>query len=678
MEPDEAPASHGGIPDEEMRRKLLFYDSFFRDSEDMLYALDLENRVIHANEALLKVWGLSWPEAKDKTLLELGYEKWLADYLNEQAGRAARTRHAVRGEVPYRGTPGLRQYEYQLSPILGPHGEVVAISGVARDVTERKEAEKHASVVNELSRRLVNLVSEEDIIRAAVNAVGGFLQCARCYFAECFEDEGRAEIGLNWTRPGVPSIQGSCRLADFGGPDWWDRFAMGDLAIEDVRTHPLTRNHAEGYEKMGVRSYMVQPFHREGQRLVVLAATGSIPRRWSAADLRLIENVVARVWPLVEQARDTEVRLRLLEDLRQIDQRKDRFLATLAHELRNPLAPVLTGVEIIEKSPGDPRLIGQVSGMVRRQIRQMVDLIDDLLEISRIKTGKIVLKKSVHPLSRLLRNAVETTDPAISQGAHTLDVQLPPDDIHVDVDPSRVAQIAANLLSNAARYTPEGGHIRLHAGTDGNDAWIRVTDNGAGIESEEQASVFELFHQTKLGSSQGMGIGLTLVKNLVELHGGTVTVFSEGKDRGSEFTVRLPCCVVDGQPASVPAAPRADGAAFKKVLVVDDGKNAADILKMFFEMEGLEVEVAYDGLSGLEKAKAFAPDLVVMDLGMPKMDGFEAARLMNEWDSSIRLVALSGWSREEDRRRSAEAGFGYHLVKPVTPDDLRRMLVTVA
>ncbi len=376
---------------------------------------------------------------------------------------------------------------------------------------------------------------------------------------------------------------------------------------------------------------------------------------------------------------------REVEMLKEQGRRKDAFLATLAHELRNPLAPILPGLDIVLAAPQRTEVVVEISEMLKRQVEQMAHLIDDLLDMSRITTGKIVLRKSRVALADVIRSAVETVNPAIEEFHHHLVVKLPERRCEIDVDPHRISQVISNLLSNAAKYTPPGGKIILEASVEaGRMLRISVMDNGKGISAELQEKVFDLFDQGENGSSDGLGIGLTLVKNLVEKHGGTVTLISGGDGRGSDFILNLPV-VAEGQEITSPA-PRAVSPAQSatdsgrvsapRVLVADDGKSAADIMAMFFEMQGLETAVAYDGAEAVETARTFSPDLVCMDLGMPKMDGFEAAREIRQMQPDAILVAISGWGGDDDRRRSANAGFDIHLVKPVKPDDLREVLTS--
>lgn len=369
---------------------------------------------------------------------------------------------------------------------------------------------------------------------------------------------------------------------------------------------------------------------------------------------------------------------RRYQQMRDASKRKDAFLATLAHELRNPLAPMLPGLELILNSPADPELVARIAGMLHRQVDQMSRLIDDLLDVSRITTGKVVLKKSSFPIADVVERALESVKPAISEHRHQVTIELAPDLPEVEADPHRLAQVISNLLSNAARYTPPGGQISLTAAVE-DDSMLRlaVKDNGKGVDPALQASIFDLFDQGGSGSADGLGIGLTLVRSLVEMHGGTVAVESGGPGTGSEFILMLPIL------SQAKKQERADpGKSLTlamrsgplRVLVADDGKNAADILAMFFQMEGMETAVAYDGRQAVESARSFAPHLICLDLGMPLLDGFEAARLIRKMHPAAVIAALSGWGSEDDRRRTAEAGFDAHLVKPVKPDDLRELL----
>ncbi|WP_367872055.1 PAS domain S-box protein [Luteolibacter sp. Populi] len=365
-----------------------------------------------------------------------------------------------------------------------------------------------------------------------------------------------------------------------------------------------------------------------------------------------------------------------VEHLRETGRRKDAFLATLAHELRNPLAPMLPGVDLLLHAPHDVATVTGIASMLKRQVDQMAHLIDDLLDMSRITAGKIALRHTVLPVREVVDTAVEASNPLIREFGHRLTLNLQ-DELMIEADPYRISQIISNLLSNAAKYTPPEGEIALTVSEKpGPMLEIRVTDNGIGIPKALQHSVFELFDQGASGSSGGLGIGLTLVRTLVEMHGGSIALFSAGEGQGCEFTVRLPVITTSapaatGETPVIPSAPRSGPA---RILIADDGRNAADILGLFFQMEGMETAVAYDGEEAVKIAANFEPDFAFLDLGMPKLDGYEAARRIRRMYPRVILAALSGWGAEDDRRRSAEAGFDVHLLKPAKPDDLREVL----
>jgi PAS domain S-box-containing protein len=366
-----------------------------------------------------------------------------------------------------------------------------------------------------------------------------------------------------------------------------------------------------------------------------------------------------------------ETLLKLAKDLAEADQRKTEFLATLAHELRNPLAPIRSGLSVMRLKGDNAAAVARVREMMERQVSHMVHLIDDLLDVARISGGKLELKKERADLRSVLSSAVETSLPLIETGQHELSVELPDDEVPAEVDVTRIAQVVANLLNNAAKYTPSGGRIGLRLRVEGEEAVIAVSDNGIGIPREALSTVFEMFSQVghHLERSQGgLGIGLSLVRRLVDMHGGTVAADSGGPGTGSVFTVRLPLAI-GGAEAPVQSAPqvREQGAGVSRILVVDDNVDAATTLSMILEACGYQTRVAHDGMGALEAAQDFRPQVAFLDIGMPVMDGYDTARAMRRLRGldTMTLVALTGWGAESDRRRSDEAGFNHHLTKPV-------------
>ena len=385
------------------------------------------------------------------------------------------------------------------------------------------------------------------------------------------------------------------------------------------------------------------------------------------------------------RARQYELRDRL-ETLRQSDRHKDEFLATLSHELRNPLAPIRNALHVLRLAGADEETRRRVVDTMERQVGNVIRLVDDLLELSRINQGRIELRKERIKLTTVVRSALESSAPLVEAAGHELIVIEPREPVLLYADPVRLIQVIANLLNNAAKYTERGGRIVLSARAEGGEAVISVQDNGVGLPSDMLARIFEMFVQVDASrerSRQGLGIGLTLVKRLVELHDGEVDARSEGPGKGSEFIVRLPA-LADQRVARSNAAPRptpatdrrrGDMARFR-ILVVDDHHDASDSLATLLRLLGHEVRVAYDGVAGLEAAASFKPQVALLDIGMPGMDGIELGTRLRRDPAfeGMLLIALTGYGRDEDRRRSSEAGFDAHLVKPADVAALNALL----
>jgi len=425
-----------------------------------------------------------------------------------------------------------------------------------------------------------------------------------------------------------------------------------------------------------VRSYLAVPVvSRSGEVLGGLVFGHPQPAIFTDRSERLAAGIASQAAIAIDNAR-------LFQAVRDTDRRKDEFLATLAHELRNPLAPIRNAVEILRLSEADPATAASARQLLERQLKQLVRLIDDLLDVSRITRGRLDLRKEKLDLTVALRTAVETSRPLIESRRHSLHVNAPPDRFFVDADAARVAQVFANLLNNSAKYSPPGSSITASLSREGDYAVVTVTDNGVGIPQAMLSRVFEMFERVERepGSSQeGLGIGLTLVRRLVELHGGTVTAQSNGLNCGSTFTVKLPLAQEARAPLETRPAPAeaGDGGARRKILVVDDNRDSAMSLSLLLELDGHDVRRAYDGLEALEIADDFRPEITLLDIGMPRLDGYGAARELRrrDWARHSLLVALTGWGQQEDKRLAREAGFDHHMVKPVDPDALRRLLV---
>jgi PAS domain S-box-containing protein len=395
---------------------------------------------------------------------------------------------------------------------------------------------------------------------------------------------------------------------------------------------------------------------------------------------------VALLFSDITRRKESEATLRkLASDLAEADRRKTEFLATLAHELRNPLAPIRSGLSVMRLKGDSPASVARVREMMERQVGHMVHLIDDLLDIARISGGKLELKKERADLRGVLSGAVETSLPLVENGQHELTVDLPETEVPVEADVTRIAQMVSNLLNNAAKYTPAGGRIGLALRVQGAQAVISVQDNGIGIPPDQLSSVFEMFsqvgHHTER-SQGGLGIGLSLVRRLVNMHGGEVSAHSGGPNAGSVFTVRLPLAEGAQAAGDSPAAAEPDGAGAEgaRILVVDDNVDAAVTLSMILEACGYTTRVAHDGARAVELAASFRPEVAFLDIGMPGMDGYQTARAMRQLAGleHLVLVALTGWGADSDRQKSGEAGFDHHLTKPVQLDVVQDLLAKLA
>jgi len=371
------------------------------------------------------------------------------------------------------------------------------------------------------------------------------------------------------------------------------------------------------------------------------------------------------------------------ERLRDSDRRKDEFLATLAHELRNPLAPIRNALQIIQIAGNNGPAVEQARAMMERQLGQMVRLIDDLLDVSRISRGKFELRKERIELAAAIKSAIDTAQPLIDAAGHQLMMSGSPGPVYLDADPVRLAQVFSNLLNNAAKYMERGGKIWLTVTPADGEVVVSVRDTGIGIPADALPGIFDMFSQVdhSLEKAQGgLGIGLMLVKQLLEMHGGRIEAKSEGSGKGSEFIAHLPVVnvVPRRQTANTADEPRARTLACR-ILVADDNRDAAESMSTVLRLMGNEVRTVHDGLQAVEEAAAFRPDLVLLDIGMPRLNGYDAARRIRaeRWGKSTLIVAMTGWGQDEDKRRASEAGFDRHFTKPVDPGDIEKLIAAL-
>ncbi len=371
----------------------------------------------------------------------------------------------------------------------------------------------------------------------------------------------------------------------------------------------------------------------------------------------------------VHERRSSEQALRIA------DRRKDEFMAVLAHELRNPLAPIRNAVHVLKVCREDDARSGWARNIIERQVDQMSRLLDDLLDVTRIARGKLEVRREQLDLAEPLERAIETSRPQLDAHGHAFEVDLPPGALFVEGDAPRLAQVFANLLNNAAKYTDRGGRVQLSASAEDGQAVVRVRDNGIGIDPAVLPTLFRIYTQAvpaHVRNEGGLGIGLSLVRGLVEVHGGSVEAHSEGSGRGTEIVVRLP--LVRQEAAAATRRPPAAEPRRLRVLVADDNHDAAQTLAVLLEVMGHEVGIAADGEEAVELAASFRPDAVLLDIGMPRLDGYAAAqRIREQWPGTV-LIAVTGWGRREDVQQGVAAGFDHHLVKPVGPEQLARLL----
>jgi PAS domain S-box-containing protein len=555
-------------------------------------------------------------------------------------------------------------------------GKVVRWYGTSTDIHEQKRAAETSRYLAEASAALAGVVEYESTLQKVASlAVPCFADWSALdlagedgslrRLAVAHQDPAKVALVGDLMReypPDPSSPLGVLAVLRTGKPE-----ILGDIPDALLVQRAKDERHLRLIRSLGLKSSICVPLIVSGKALGVLTfATAESDRRYSDADLAVAMDLAHRAAVAVENAR-------LYEALKDADRRKDEFLATLAHELRNPLAPIRNSLLILKMSALDEATVQETTQMMERQVHQLVRLVDDLLDVSRVMRGKIDLRREPVELAEVVARAVETARPAIDVQGHALDIDVPDASLLLDADPVRLAQVVSNLLTNSAKYTESHGRIWVKARREGDRMVLSVRDTGIGIAPDLLPHVFDLFVQADHASARsqgGLGIGLTLVRSLVEMHEGSVEARSEGLGRGAEFVVRLPLVanpdlklnddrkdVLQEDRSRVPC---------HRLLVVDDNRDAALTLAMLLRLQGHVVEVAHDGPSALELATSIRPALVFLDIGMPGMDGYEVAHRLRKSPGLEKtvLVALTGWGQEEDRRRTAEAGFDHHLVKP--------------
>jgi PAS domain S-box-containing protein len=623
------------------------------DGAPVAIGMARDGRNLYANPAWRRLFG--WGERD-----EIAGTSILAVAVPEEHERI---RQNIRRR--YSGGPAPPSYEFMAQRRDGSRflaqvevGQIELPDGAATlafftDVTERRRSEQRTRSLLRLDDEIRALTDPQQIIESSAQLLGELLQVSRCAYAEVEADEQ------------------TFRLLGGSGALGADPFAALDpAALPELRAD---RPHVADSQAV-----VCVPLRKGGRLVGAMAVQRGEPRAWQPDEIELLRAVASRSWESIERAR-------ALRALQEADRRKDQFLATLAHELRNPLAPLSNALAVWALAGKAPARAAELRALMDRQVRQLTRLIDDLLDISRISRGKIELRRQPLDLGTVVDGALEALRPFVDARGHALSVERPTEPVVLHGDPGRLVQVVSNLVHNAAKYTGRSGHIRVLARREGPEAVIRVRDDGPGIPAEMLPHIFDMFtqvDQTLTRSHGGLGIGLTLVKSLVEMHGGRVEAHSAGPGQGSEFAVRLPLAAGAGARAGARAegASPPEGAALpprSRVLVVDDVRASADTLVLMLGALGQDALAAYDGLSALAAAQQFRPDVVFSDIAMPGMDGYELARHVRGLGRRVTLVALTGYGQEEDRLRAAEAGFDHHLVKPATVEALQQVLMSV-
>lgn len=663
--------------------KLQLHASLRRSEETLQAALsggglgawswDPARNVVAADARVLELLGLD-PTRPRLTLSEILETVHPDDVAAVRASLARAEQHGGEHNVEFRITLPSGEQRWIGGAGRGrfdAEGRLLQVYGVNFDITERKRGELHTRFLLEFDAALAQLTTADEIEEAATRLLAVHLHLDRCNLVQI--RGGTAIIGREFRRVG-DSVIGEHDFRGFLSPAQAEDFGRGaPLVVHDVAGDPRTAPVAEAYLRVAMAAYVGIPL-QYGQRVVGSLTCGSAVRRhWRDDEVQTIRDVAARVWPRIEQARAAQA-------MRDADRRKDEFLAMLAHELRNPLAPIRSAAEVLKmpsQSDANQRWAREV---IERQTQHLTRLVDDLLDVSRITSGKVTLQREPVELSVVVQRAIETTRGLIDGRRHDLRVTMPGTPLRVEGDLTRLVQVLGNLLNNAAKYTDEGGRIQLEVQREGAMAAMRVRDNGIGIAPELLPHVFDLFTQASrsLDRSQGgLGIGLTLARQLVELHGGTVDARSGGPGQGSEFIVRLPALAAEPlmrvEHPMTEARPVGTGL---RVLVVEDNEDAAEMMAFLLQASGHQVAVAADAIAALDTAGAFHPDVILCDIGLPGMNGYELAQRLRTLPqlAGTRLIALTGYGQEEDRRRAREAGFDHHLIKPVEPRTLETLL----
>lgn len=573
------------------------------------------------------------------------------------------------------GYPELCHFTFSYSPIRDTSGAIVGMFTAAVETTNRVAAERRQAFQLALADRLRGLGDPDEITEAATELLGQYLKVSRVFYAEIDEAIGTFRIPARWiAAPDLPDLPATGRADDFSPALLKSLRAGKAFVVDDLQTDERMASYAHLYAALDIRSIVIVPLVKSGRLKANFNVADTVPRHWTFEDIEVITDVAERTWDAVE-------RLRAEAELRAGDRLKDNFLAMLAHELRNPLAPISAAAQLLLLGQLDQARIKTTSEIISRQVKHMTGLVDDLLDVSRVTRGLINLEKVEVDIKHVATDALEQVRPLLESRRHQLVFSPVTGPAFVKGDKKRLVQVIANLLNNAAKYTPEGGIISLKAELQGEYVLLCVADSGIGMEPEFTDRAFNLFAQAERTfdrSQGGLGIGLALVKSLVDLHGGRVSARSAGLGKGSEFAVWLPRLAFRDERDFHGSMPFPTEEAKKplRILVVDDNEDAATMLAMVVEAAGHEVSVENHARQALERARHFVPDVCLLDIGLPDIDGYELARQLRT-KLGLRnavLIAVTGYGQAQDRENSFAAGFDYHFTKPVDSAKLVTLL----
>lgn len=619
------------------------YRRLFEAAKDGILILDPDTRrITDANPFILKLLDYTREEMVGKELFEIGLLK------DEEASRASfrelREKHFIRYEdLPLESKKGQRREVEVVANLYEEAGRPVIQANI-RDISERKHAKYALEVSETRYRRLFETAQDAILI---LDALTGKITDANPFIEKMlgYKDD------------------------ELMGKELWQIGFFQDIEASQNAFRELKERGYIRYDHLPLKT-------KNGQQIEV----EFVSNVYLVDHLQVIQ---CNIRDISDRARLERLAQEQTTALADLNRRKDEFLAMLSHELRNPLAPILNAVHLLRKHGDENPLRQQARAVIERQAGQLAHIVDDLMEVSRVTSGSITLHLERLDIRGICEHSVESARPLIDQHTHELSVSLPREPVWLNADPARLEQVVVNLLNNAAKYTDKGGQIWLSVEQEGDRAVLRVKDTGVGIAREFLPRVFDLFTQADLSldrSQGGLGIGLTVVQRLVEMHGGTAEATSAGLGNGSEFIVRLPVVLshaMEREPFPIQtAAPDARW----RVLVVDDNVDGADVTALLLQMLGHETRVAYSSGAALAAADEYLPNVVLLDIGLPEMDGYEVARRLRQHPlhRTAWLVAITGYGQESDRGRSKEAGFDHHLVKPVAPEKLEELLRLLA